>query len=324
MCSERVQTPSPSFPGSLPSYFNLLEKEKYADSCIFPPAAAIAFTRSAERKQSGYCVPLEWPAPIQTAPTPPTMTTRGTDVRCCCCCRRRCCCTRASAILWSPRVVPLSVFNLPALVHVMSKTISCLISEKVITALELWVWRDAARLPLSPEAQGCALAGDHHLSPCLFFMYPCTFNQQWDVDHGFVWFLALSFSRFGGAAYCSLGQWHLWCIAVGWTGAVSMRYGLLAHLCIEGPTNTHPSPGATFSPSIRRTNPTFHYISAGPWPPIQGRSHLLCAQCCSWIQRFPHLVSLYTNTCSVVVMEKYWVLTKLSSSTEWFLKKRII
>lgn len=130
---------------------NKNNKKVIADSCIFPPAATIAFTRSAERKQSGYCVPLEWPAPILTAPTPPTMTTRGTDVRCCCCCR--CCCTRASAILWSPRLVPLSVFNFPALVHVMTKPISCPISERVITAPELWMWRDETRLPLNPEAQ---------------------------------------------------------------------------------------------------------------------------------------------------------------------------
>lgn len=109
-CSERART---SFTGSPLCCFNLFlqkgEKKNPADSCIFPPAATIAFTRSAERKQSGYCVPLEWPAPILRAPTPPTMTTRGTDMRCCCRC-----CTRASAILWSPRVVPLSVFNFPS------------------------------------------------------------------------------------------------------------------------------------------------------------------------------------------------------------------
>lgn len=126
------------------------KKERNADSCIFPPAAPIAFTRSAERKQSGYCVPLEWPAPILRAPTPPTMTTRGTDMRRCCRC---CCCTRASTILWSPRVVPLSVFNFPALVHVMPETISCLISGEVITALELWMWRDETRLAPNAEAQ---------------------------------------------------------------------------------------------------------------------------------------------------------------------------
>lgn len=94
------------------TFFCKKEKKKTADSCIFPPAATIAFTRSAERKQSGYCVPLEWPAPILRAPTPPTMTTRGTDMRCCRC---RCRCRpRAPAILWSPRVVPLSVFNFPS------------------------------------------------------------------------------------------------------------------------------------------------------------------------------------------------------------------
>lgn len=74
-------------------------KKRMLTSCdIFSPAATIAYTRSAERKQSGYCVPLEWPAPILRAPTPPTMTTRGIDVHCHC--------IRASAILWSPEVVP--------------------------------------------------------------------------------------------------------------------------------------------------------------------------------------------------------------------------
>lgn len=138
-CSRREQTPFTSSPlccFALCSVKKTKKKKtpKNADSCIFPPAATIAFIRSAERKQSGYCVPLEWPEPILRAPTPPTMTTRGTDTRCCRCrCR-----TRASAILWSPRVVPLSVFNFPALVHVMTETISCPISREVITALELW------------------------------------------------------------------------------------------------------------------------------------------------------------------------------------------
>jgi len=68
-------------------------------SCdIFPPAATIACTLSAERKQSGYCVPLGWPAPIQRAPIPRTMTTRGIDMHGCCIC--------ASAMLWSPQIVP--------------------------------------------------------------------------------------------------------------------------------------------------------------------------------------------------------------------------
>lgn len=112
MRSERVQTPFlylHRFSSLLLQPFTVKKKEReIADRCIFPPAATIAFTPSAERKQSGYCVPLEWPAPILTAPTPPTMTTRGTDTsRCRCCCHRCCCCrcTRASTILWSPRVV---------------------------------------------------------------------------------------------------------------------------------------------------------------------------------------------------------------------------
>lgn len=68
-------------------------------SCdIFLPAATIVCTRSAERKQSGYCVPLGWPAPIQRAPTRPTLTMRGIHMHCCSIC--------ASAILWSPQVVP--------------------------------------------------------------------------------------------------------------------------------------------------------------------------------------------------------------------------
>lgn len=79
-------------------------RRKMLTSCdIFLPAATIGYTRSAERKQSGYCVPLEWPAPILRAPTPPALTTRGIDMRCCC--------TRASAILWSSSSCPLCVFD---------------------------------------------------------------------------------------------------------------------------------------------------------------------------------------------------------------------
>lgn len=49
---------------------------------FFLPAETIVCTLSAERKQSGYCVPLGWPAPILKAPIPPTMTSRGIDVHC--------------------------------------------------------------------------------------------------------------------------------------------------------------------------------------------------------------------------------------------------
>lgn len=76
-------------------------------SCdIVSPAATIAFTRSAERKQSGYCVPLEWPAPILTAPTPPTMTTRGIDMH-----------LPSCGLL----KLSLSVFNFSVIVRVMTE-----------------------------------------------------------------------------------------------------------------------------------------------------------------------------------------------------------
>lgn len=232
-----------------------VKRKKNADSCIFPPAATTAFTRSAERKQSGYCVPLEWPAPILTAPTPPTMTTRGTDMHCCCRCRC-CCCTRTSTILWSPRVVPLSVFNFPALVHVMTKTISCPISEKVITALEMWMWRDETRLPLNPEAQSfVSLPAATFLHVCSLCTHVHSTNSGMLITAFLISGSVLSVFWWG----CLLltWQWRLWCIAVGWTGAASMRDGLLAHLYIGRPT-THLSPGATSSPSIRKKNPTFH------------------------------------------------------------------
>lgn len=97
---QKVYSNFSSFAGSFFMLLPLLLKKNYMlTSCdIFSPAATIACTRSAERKQSGYCVPLGWPAPILRVPTPPTMTTRGIDMHCSCIC--------ASAILWSPQVVP--------------------------------------------------------------------------------------------------------------------------------------------------------------------------------------------------------------------------
>lgn len=100
-------------------------------SCdIFSPAATTACTRSAERKQSGYCVPLGWPAPILRAPTPPTMTTRGIDVHCRC--------IRASAILWSLQVVPRPFLIYPWSCVWWPKMISCLISVFVEESSQLW------------------------------------------------------------------------------------------------------------------------------------------------------------------------------------------
>lgn len=102
---------------------------------IFPPAATTACTRSAERKQSGYCVPLGWPAPILRAPTPPTMTTRGIDMHCCCVC--------ASAILWSPTLPTSQVVPRPSLIYPWSlvwwpKMISCPISGFAGESSQLW------------------------------------------------------------------------------------------------------------------------------------------------------------------------------------------
>lgn len=112
----------------------LLENNQMLTTCdIVSPAATTACTRSAERKQSGYCGPLGWPAPILRAPTPPAMTTRGIDMH------GRCIC--ASAIVWSPQVVPR-----PSLIYPWSyvwwrKTKDILsdiaFCSRVITALEL-------------------------------------------------------------------------------------------------------------------------------------------------------------------------------------------
>lgn len=100
-------------------------------SCdIFSPAATIVCTQSAERKQSGYCGPLGWPAPILRAPTPPTMTTRGIDMHCRCIC--------ASAILWSPQAVPRSSLIYPCSYMWWQKMISCLISLFVKESSQLW------------------------------------------------------------------------------------------------------------------------------------------------------------------------------------------
>lgn len=85
-------------------------KNRALTSCdIFSAAATIVCIRSAARKQSGYCVPLGWPVPIQRAPTPPTMTTRGTDTRCC---------ARRLVVSWS---CSSSVFNLSVIVQVMTE-----------------------------------------------------------------------------------------------------------------------------------------------------------------------------------------------------------
>lgn len=161
-------------------------------SCdILSPAATTAYTRSAERKQSGYCVPLEWPAPILRAPTPPTMTTRGIDMHCRC--------IRASAILWSPQVVPC-----PSLIYPWSyvwwlKMISCLISVFVIESSQLWsCWCEIILhncLCMLRLRAMCVADGQHLTvsSSMSLFMYPCLLYQQWYVDQCCVWLLVLSF-----------------------------------------------------------------------------------------------------------------------------------
>lgn len=174
-------------------------------SCdIFSPAATIACTQSAERKQSGYCVPLGCPAPILRAPTPPTMTMRGIDMHCCCIC--------ASTILWSPQVVPR-----PSLIYTWSymwwqKMISCLISVFVKESSQLWscwfkrIIHNCLCTVCWAQSYVCCWCqlfvswllrsvGQHLTVSSLMslFMYPCTLYQQPCVDQWCMWFLVLSF-----------------------------------------------------------------------------------------------------------------------------------
>lgn len=188
-------------------------------SCdIFLPAATIGYTRSAERKQSDYCVPLEWPAPILRAPTPPAMTTRGIDMHCCCIC--------ASAILWSPQVVPCASLFYQWSYMWWLTMISCLISVLFESSL---LWSCCCEMMLHnrlhmPRLRAMCVAGGQRLtvsSLVSLFIYPCTFNQQWNVERCCVWLLVLSlFDILLTAAYCSSVQWHLWCIALGITVAL--------------------------------------------------------------------------------------------------------
>lgn len=112
----------------------LVVKQRYMLTSydIFSPAATIACTWSAERKQSGYCGPLGWPAPIQRVPTPPAMTTRGIDMHCRCIC--------ASVILWFSSSCPSFVFFLiyPWSYMWWQKMISCPISLFVKGSSQLW------------------------------------------------------------------------------------------------------------------------------------------------------------------------------------------
>lgn len=187
-------------------------------SCdIFSPAATIACTRSAERKQSGYCVPLGWPAPILRAPTPPTMTTRGIDMHCRCIC--------ASAILWSPQVVPRPSLIYPWSYMWWQKMISCLISVFVKESSQLWscwckiiIHNCLCMLRLRATCVAwvkCLPAPDCFSVDVLVYvpMYILPTAVCWSVMC--VIFSVVLLYMLLAAAYRSPIQWHLWCIALG-------------------------------------------------------------------------------------------------------------